>query len=118
MNTRSPDNSEDRQTELIHKIIHKTDIVDQINKIIKIAIITQDQIQIEVITQTILGIVLIQTFKTDTILKIVQETHHTIEIKIIQTIEIEVILKVDHETTLTVGHIVTRIKTKTFQTDG
>ena len=45
---------EDLQTEEIHKIIHKLDIVYQIVKITNIAIITQDQTHLEVFTQIII----------------------------------------------------------------
>ena len=99
--------AEDPRTEETHKNFHKTDIVDQTVKITNIAIITQDQTQIEVIIRTIIEIFLIQTLGTDTILKIVQEIHHKIEIKIIQTMETEFILIVYHETTLTINHIIT-----------
>ena len=62
--------AEDPWTAKIHKIIHKTDIVDQIVRKTNIEIITKDQIQIDVITRTI-EVVLIQTLGTDTILRTV-----------------------------------------------
>ena len=43
--------AEDLQAEGFHKIIHKTDIIDQIAKITNIAITTQDQTRIKLIIE-------------------------------------------------------------------
>ena len=67
---------------------HKIDIVDQTVKITKIGIIIQDQIQTEVITQTTIELVLIQTIEIDIIQRTIPEVPHIIEIGITQTIEI------------------------------
>ena len=74
-----------------------------------------------------MGIVFIQIRETDTILKNVQEIHHTIGTKITQTIAIGNILLVDHEYTLTIDLFTTitiidpektlRIQTTTTQRD-
>ena len=53
--------TEHNQTEETHKILHKKYTTDQIVRKISAEIITQDQIQIEETTQTIIGAVLIQT---------------------------------------------------------
>ena len=51
---------EDPRTEENHKIIHKTDIVDQIVRKANIEIVLRTQTQLEVITRTIKEIVHIQ----------------------------------------------------------
>ena len=63
--------AEDLLTEKFHETIHKTYKVDQILEITEIAITTEDQIQIEANTRTIIEIILIQTIEIDTILKTV-----------------------------------------------
>ena len=59
--------AEDPQTEELHQICHKTDIADRIVRIISIKTNTQDQTQVEVITQIISEIVPSQALETGTI---------------------------------------------------
>ena len=90
----------------IHKIIYKTDIVDQLVKIISTEIFTLDQILIEVITQTVTEIAHTQIPGLDTIPMTAQEILHTTAIETIQTIVIGITLIIDSKTILTIDHTI------------
>ena len=89
---------ENYRIDKIHKNNRKIDIAEQIVKIISIKPITQDQTQ--VISQVIIGVVLIQTLETYIILMIAREIHVTIEIKIIQIKETETTRNMYHSNDL------------------
>ena len=100
---------EDHQKEEIHKIYHKTIIIDQI-----VEITTPDQIQI----QHNLFLDLIPNQGIITIQTINHETHHTIEIETTPIIEIEVIQTTETRINRTIDQGITHIidQTKTDQT--
>ena len=96
---------EDHQNEEIHKIHHKTIIIDQI-----VEITTPDQIQI----QHNLSLDLIPNQGIITIQTINHETHHTIEIETTPIIEIEVIQTTETRITRTIDQGITHIIDKTI----
>ena len=98
--------AEDHQIDEIHKIIYKTDIVDQLVKIISTEIFTLDQILIEVITQTVTEIAHTQIPGLHTIPMTAQEILHTTAIETIQTIVIGITLIMDSKTILTIDHTI------------
>ena len=77
----------DHQNNEIHKIFHKTDIIDQIAKITTIETTIHDQIQTE---EKFLIPVPIQTLEKDTIQIIDHLVHHTLEVETTRITEIEV----------------------------
>ena len=76
--------AEDHQIDEIQKLIHRMDIADQTARIISLETITLDQNQTEVIIQTVIRTVLIQTVGIDNIPMANQEKLLTIEFQTIQ----------------------------------
>ena len=77
---------EDIQIEETLKTIHRVDLADQIDKVLKIDTINLDQSLKEVITQTIIEIAHIQTLKIQTYVMTAQEIIQTTAIEIFQII--------------------------------
>ena len=111
------------QTKKIHVNSHKTDIVDQIDKILSIEIIIHDQTQIDEFIHLIINLIL--NLVIDTIEMIDQETHRTIDIEIIPTVEKEAtqiiktndIKTIDHELIQTTDQITKDLNTTTIKID-
>ena len=100
---------EDHQNEdgEIHKILHKSIIIDQI-----VEITVRDQILMQ--HNLFLDPVPNQTQEINTTSKINHETHHTTEIETIHIIEIEVIRTIEIKTTRTIDQEITRIINQTI----
>ena len=81
--------AEDHQIDEIQKLIHRMDIADQTARIISLETITLDQNQTEVIIQTVIRTVLIQTVGIDNIPMANQEKLLTIEIQTIQKLKLK-----------------------------
>ena len=97
--------ADDLQTEGIHRTFRKIFSRSNIrNKQYRI------QDQTEAITLIITETVSTQTLGTVTILRIVQEKHHIIEIEVNQTEENENFLKIDHKTVPTIEYFTTTTK--------
>ena len=97
---------EDLQIKKIHKISHKTDIIDQTVKTIDIELIIQDQIQVIATIRTSLKTIPVQTLVIDTIQTIDPETPHTVETEFIRNIETDSFKTTDHETIQTIDQTI------------
>ena len=98
---------EDHQNEEIHRILHKTIIIDQI-----VEITIRDQIQMQ--HTLFLDPIPNQTQEINIIPIINHETHHITEIETIQIIETEVIRTIEIKITRTINQEITHITDQTI----